>query len=81
MTSALGGLDGLVFTAGVGENVPTVRAEICRRLSFFGIELDADANESAVPDAHIATSASAVRVAVVAAREEIVVARGVRALL
>ena len=76
MTSALGGLDGLVFTAGVGENVPAVRAEICRRLAFLGIELDAAANESAAPDAHIATPASAVRVVVVAAREEIVVARG-----
>jgi len=81
MTSALGGLDGLVFTAGVGENVPAVRAEICRRLAFLGIELDAAANESAAPDVDIATQASAVRVVVVAAREEIVVARGVRALL
>ena len=81
MTSALGGLDGLVFTAGVGENVPTVRAEICRRLAFLGIELDAAANESAAPDVDIATRASAVRVVVVAAREDIVVARAVRALL
>ncbi len=81
MTSALGGLDGLVFTAGVGENVPAVRAEICRRLAFLGIELDPAANESAAPDVDIATQASAVRVVVVAAREEIVVARGVRALL
>jgi acetate kinase len=81
MASALGGLDGLVFTAGVGENVPTVRAEICRRLSFLGIELDVAANESAAPDVDIAAPASAVRVVVVAAREDIVVARAVRALL
>ena len=81
MTSALGGLDGLVFTAGVGENVPAVRADICRRLAFLGMELDPAANESAAPDVDIATQASAVRVVVVAAREEIVVARGVRALL
>jgi acetate kinase len=81
MTSALGGLDGLVFTAGVGENVPAVRAEICRRLSFLGIELDAVANKSAAPDVDIATRASAVRVVVVAAREDVVVARAVRALL
>jgi acetate kinase len=81
MTSALGGLDGLVFTAGVGENVPAVRAEICRRLSFLGIELDVAANESAAPDVDIAAPASAVRVVVVAAREDIVVARAVRALL
>jgi acetate kinase len=81
MTSALGGLDGLVFTAGVGENVPAVRAEICRRLAFLGIELDASANESAAPDVDIATPESAVRVVVVSAREDIVVARAVRALL
>jgi acetate kinase len=58
-----------------------VRAEICRRLAFLGIELDAAANESATPDVDIASRASEVRVIVVAAREEIVVARGVRALL
>jgi acetate kinase len=81
MAAALGGLDALVFTAGVGENVPRVRAEICRRLSFLGIELDAEANEGARPEADIGAKESAVRVVVVAAREEIVVARAVRALL
>jgi len=81
MASALGGLDALVFTAGVGENVPAVRAEVCRRLAFLGIELDAAANESATPDAEIAGPASAVRVAVIQAREEIVVARAVRELV
>jgi acetate kinase len=81
MTSALGGLDALVFTAGVGENVPAVRAEICRRLAFLGIELDAEANEAAEPDADIAAAGSAVRVAVVHAREDVVVARAVRALV
>jgi acetate kinase len=81
MASALGGLDALVFTAGVGENVPSVRADICRRLSFLGIELDVAANDQAAPDAEISAEGSAVRVVVVGAREEIVVARAVRALL
>ena len=81
MASALGGLDALVFTAGVGENVPSVRADICRRLAFLGIELDEAANEQAAPDAEISAEGSAVRVVVVGAREEIVVARAVRALL
>lgn len=81
MASALGGLDALVFTAGVGENVPAVRAEVCRRLEFLGIELDARANESAQPDAEISTPGSSVRVAVIRAREEVVVARAVRALV
>lgn len=81
MTSALGGLDALVFTAGVGENVPAVRAEVCRRLAFLGVELDEAANEAGVPDADISARASRVRVAVVHAREDVVVARAVRALL
>jgi len=81
MASALGGLDALVFTAGVGENVPRVRADICRRLAFLGIELDPAANEAATPDAEISASGSSVRVVVLRAREEVVVARAVRALL
>jgi acetate kinase len=81
MASALGGLDALVFTAGVGENVPVVRAETCRRLAFLGIELDGAANDSATPDAEIAAPGSGVRVAVIRAREEVVVARGVRDLV
>jgi acetate kinase len=81
MANALGGLDGLVFTAGVGENVPAVRAEVCRRLAFLGIELDAATNEAGVPDADIATAGSSVRVVVVHAREDVVVARAVRALV
>ena len=40
MVAVLGGLDALVFTAGIGENSPEIRNEICRRLSFLGIELD-----------------------------------------
>jgi acetate kinase len=42
--SALCGLDGLVFTAGIGERAPTIRAEICNRLSWLGLRLDAAAN-------------------------------------
>ena len=80
MAAALGGLDAIVFTAGVGENVPAVRAEVCRRLAFLGIELDAEANEAAVPDAEIGAAGSAVRVVVLRA-EEVVVARAVRALV
>ena len=44
MAVGLGGLDGLVFTAGIGENVPEIRKGICDRLGVFGIELDEDAN-------------------------------------
>ena len=81
MAGALGGLDALVFTAGVGENVPAVRADICRRLAFLGIELDEAVNETATPEAEVSSAGSAVRVVVVGAREEIVVARAVRGLV
>ena len=81
MTAALGGLEVLVFTAGVGEHSANVRARICTRLGFLGVELDPELNDRASPDADVATSESSVRVMVVAAREELVVARAVRKLL
>jgi acetate kinase len=81
MTAALGGLDALVFTAGVGEGSAEIRRRVCERLGFLGVELDPDANAKATPDADVGASGSAVRVVVVAAREELVVARAVRALL
>ncbi len=80
MAASLDGLDALVFTAGVGENVPAVREEVCRRLAFLGVELDPAANEAAEPDADVGARGSRVRVVVVRAREELVVARAVRAL-
>ena len=78
---ALGGLDALVFTAGVGEGSAYVRAEICARLAFLGVELDAAANEHAEPDADIAATGSCVRVVVLRAREDLVAARAARELL
>jgi acetate kinase len=79
MTAALGGLDALVFTAGVGEGAAGVRRDVCGRLGFLGIELDAAANENATPDAEIGRGP--VRVVVVHAREDVVAARAARALL
>ena len=81
MAASLDGLDTIVFTAGVGENVPAVRAEVCNRLAFLGVELDPELNETATPDADVAAASSQVRVVVVRAREELMVARAVRALL
>lgn len=81
MAASLGGLDALAFTAGVGEHSPGVRAAVCARLAFLSVELDADLNERSVLDRDVASSKSAVRVLVIAAREELVVARAVRALL
>jgi acetate kinase len=81
MAVALGGLDALVFTAGVGEGSAYVRVEVCARLRFLGVELDAAANERAEPDAEVATAASRVRVVVLRAREDLVAARAARELL
>jgi acetate kinase len=81
MASTLGGLDTLAFTAGVGEHSAHVRADICRRLAFLGLLVDQDANEGLEGDGDIAAATSTVRVQVVAAREDVMVARGVRSRL
>jgi acetate kinase len=67
----LGGMDTLVFTAGVGENSAEVRAESCRGLDCLGVELDARANGSCLPDADVATRGSRVRILVIATREDL----------
>jgi len=79
MATALGGLDALVFTAGVGENSAVVRAEVCARLGFLGVELDAGANERGGPE--LAAPGAPVRVVALHAREDVVIARAVRAFL
>jgi acetate kinase len=81
MAVALGGLDVLVFTAGIGENSAFVRESVCVRLAFLGLELDPQANASARPDASISASGSAVRIVVLEAREDLVAARAARQLL
>jgi acetate kinase len=81
MAAALGGLDALVFTAGIGEGSASVRADVCRRLGFLGVELDLAANDGAVPDADVSPPDAAVRVVVLHAREDVVAARAVRELL
>jgi acetate kinase len=81
MATALGGLDALVFTAGIGQNSASVRAAVCHRLEFLGVELDREANEAAPPDSTVSRSDSPVRVVVLEAREDIVAARAARQLL
>jgi acetate kinase len=78
---ALGGLDALVFTAGVGERSPGVRSAVCERLGFLGLRLDAAANGTAAADTEIAAAGSSARISVVHAREDVVAARAARALL
>lgn len=72
LTSSLGGLDGLVFTAGIGEHAPQVRAGACERLAWLGVELDPDAN--AHGETVISTPASHVQVLVIPTDEEATIA-------
>jgi acetate kinase len=73
LTSTLGGLDGLVFTAGIGEHAAEIRAQICARLSWLGVVIEADANtENAMV---ISAPQSTVRVFVIPTDEEAMIAR------
>jgi acetate kinase len=75
MIGSLGGLDTLVFTAGVGENSPQVRAQAVEGFAFLGAKLDAAKNAQSPPDTDIAAPDSAVRVLVVHTQEEWEIAR------
>jgi acetate kinase len=77
--AALGGLDTLVFTGGIGENAPLVRARICEGLGFLGIELGERPN--AGNEAVISTDASRVTVRVIRTDEDLMIARSVGRIL
>ena len=67
----LGGIDALVFTAGVGENSPEIRAGACRGLECLGLELDVEANARRRPDADVARQGTRARILVLATREDV----------
>ena len=71
-TFRIGGIDALVFTAGVGENQPSIRADVCAHLMWLGVDLDPAAN--AVNAAVISSPASRIAVLVVPTDEEQVIA-------
>ncbi len=73
LTSSLGGLDGIVFTAGIGEHAPAIRAMVCARLAWLGLQLDADANSGNA--AVISTPQSHIEVRVIHTDEELMIAR------
>lgn len=81
MAAALGGLDALVFTGGVGEGSATVRARAVDGLGFLGVAVDPEANEAGAPDRDIGARGAPARTVVVAAREDLEIARGVREAL
>jgi acetate kinase len=75
MAASLGGLDVVVFTAGIGENSAEVRAAACSHMQFLGIELDQNANMRVKRDAEISAPNSRVRVLVIQAQEDWAIAR------
>jgi acetate kinase len=75
MIAVLGGIDVLVFTAGIGENSADVRAAACETLAFAGVRLDAAKNAQSPVDADISAGGSAVRVLVIKAQEDWAIAR------
>ena len=79
LAAVLGGVDGLVFTAGIGENSPEIRRRICEASSWLGVELDARANINR--DARISTQKSKVSAWVIPTDEEFMIARHTGALL
>jgi acetate kinase len=81
MVAALGGLDALVFTAGIGEHSAPVRWRAAEGLEFLGVALDEAANESAKPDQEISASGAPVRTFVIEAREDLEIVRGARQVL
>lgn len=79
LSAALGGLDALVFSGGIGENAPLIRARICDGLQFLGVQLDPDRNR--VNAAVISRDGGAVTVRVIPTNEELHMARVVVELL
>jgi acetate kinase len=75
MMASLGGMDALAFTAGIGENSPEVRAEACAGFEYLNLSLDRLKNSQSPVDCDIASPDSAVRVVVVAAREDWAIAQ------
>ncbi len=78
---ALGGLDAIVFTGGIGENGQQIRAGVCQGLEEFGVVLDPDKNANARGETQLEAAASRVQLWTIPTNEELVVARQSRALL
>jgi len=74
-TAAMGGLDAIVFTGGIGENSAALRSACCAGLEFLGVELEVVSNERGQGDRAVSSAASRVAVLTLATNEELVVAR------
>ena len=81
MAASLGGLDALVFSGGVGENASAVRARAAARLGFLGVTVDEGSNASGVGDRRVGAPGASVQTLVIESREDLEIARQVRAAL
>jgi acetate kinase len=81
MATVLGGMDGLIFTAGIGERSPELRTAVCAKLGFLGLKLDEAKNSAPQLDCDIAVPESRVRVLVIGAEEDWAIARSCWSLL
>jgi len=79
LASVLGGIDALVFTAGIGENSPEIRRRICEASAWLGIEIDPEANRGTGP--RISRAGSRVSAWVVPTNEELIIARHTASML
>jgi acetate kinase len=79
LTAVLGGLDALVFTAGIGENSPVIRQRVCEACAWLGIKLDQAANSAG--NSCISTKTSAASVWTIPTNEELMIARHTGRLL
>ena len=73
--AAMDGVDAIAFTAGIGERSPMLRAQLCRNLTYLGLEIDPEKNETSAEEVEISTPRSRVRVFVIPTDEERVIAR------
>ena len=79
--AAMGGVDAIAFTGGIGENSASLRSRCCQNLEFLGIRLDPSLNENGATDRIVSTADSRVSVVVLATDEELIVARRAYAAL
>jgi len=79
LAAVLGGLDAVVFTAGIGEHAPEIRQRICKQAGWLGVDLDETANMAGKPE--ISTAQSAVSVWVIPTNEALIIARHTFALM
>lgn len=79
--AAMGGVDAIIFTAGLGENSPKTREAVCSNMEFFGVKLDLDKNKVRGKITEISSNDSRIRVFLIPTNEELVIARETKEII